>query len=239
LSLAQQAFVDLKRCEAAGGGGIQVAYKEDSLSLQLGLQGRLCSGASSIKVIDQATKDRLPMTWGLTPYEMTCSAFAVDKSYKEAVRDERCRDFDLAKSFPCAILRRHGGSAAPCVDEWVRNPQALSSPWHPSTPQRTPNAPQMHPKCTPNAPLIYRTNDAPQMHPVFYRMGEVLFVRKSGMPRGPPDVPPGGSFSSFLFYGKGGEAPDLNVALRCHFQRYGVSETCSGMFSEVWLPCLA
>jgi hypothetical protein len=125
LSLAQQSFVDLKRCEAARGSCIQVVYKEDTLSHQLGLQGRLCSGVSSIRVIDQATKNLLPLSWGLTPYEMTCSTFAVDKAYKEAVRDERCRDFDLCKSFPAAVLRRHGSAAAPCVDEWVRNPQAF------------------------------------------------------------------------------------------------------------------
>jgi hypothetical protein len=124
LSLAQQCFMDLKRCEATRRGCIQVVYKEDQLSHRLGLQGRLCSGISSLKALDPASKDLLPLSWGLTPYEMSCSVFAGDKAYKEAVRYEHCRDFDLSKSFPAAVLRRHGSAAAPCVDAWVKNPQA-------------------------------------------------------------------------------------------------------------------
>ena len=57
--------------------------------------------------VPTAVKLTLPLDRGLNSYEVTSSAFVREKLYKEYVRDPRCRDLDLCRSFPSAILERH------------------------------------------------------------------------------------------------------------------------------------
>ena len=100
-------------------------YKEEDDNLLLGVCGRLHSGIGSMEGLPDGNlvwKLQRLLGMGLTLYESTRSVFAAPKAYKEAVRPACSRDFDLKKSFPNAIVSRHGDLDV--VAQWCEDPMA-------------------------------------------------------------------------------------------------------------------
>ena len=62
----------------------------------------------------------------LSPYSRSRSAFNSSKVYKEFARSENARDFDISRSFPSALLARHGDEL-PFVRQWVHDSEGCAA----------------------------------------------------------------------------------------------------------------
>ena len=117
-TLRMRCFEELRRSDK--GGRVATLYHEDKLSTALEVRGRLVSGIVNIPDDHYLKPTFEKLHSCMREWHAARSMFAAPKLLKEFLRggaDGPCRDFDISRSFPRAILARHPTMRH--VEQWV------------------------------------------------------------------------------------------------------------------------